>query len=514
MALGFPLSRRGGFARQLAAMAGLAVMAATAWAAAPGDAAPALAPPPPPAAMAAPAGPTATASSPRADTRYVILAVEDRGEPLSGAGGSPRGDYRRMAGYAGSARASALSEALAREYRLHEEAAWTIAPLNLRCMLFALSGDDDVDALLARVRGDARVKLAQPLNEFETLAGGPQSVEAAMRPGAPGVSGVSSALSASSGASTEPSAGSASNAVAAPLSATPGSPYNDPYFGLQKGFQQMSAAALQQVSVGARVKVAVIDTGVDARHPDLSGQVARQRDYVSGGGALVEGVPERHGTEVMGLIAARANNRQGIVGLAPGAVITSYRACWTEARAERPGPGTARCNSFTLAQALGAAIADGADVINLSLGGPSDPLLTRLARHAQARGAVLVAAAPPERLGKGFPSEVPGALVVASAGDASEADGWLVAPGRAVLTTVPNGGYDMDTGSSLAAAHVTGVVALLRAADPVADAPRLRRALLGSMSATGGINACAAARTLGVSGLRCDGDTAAATATR
>ncbi len=499
MALDFPLSRRGGFARRLAAMAGLAVMAATAWAAAPGDAAPPFAPP---AAVVAPAGPTATANSPRADTRYVILAVEDRGEPLSGAGGSPRGDYRRMAGYAGSARASALSEALAREYRLREEAAWTIAPLNLRCMLFALSGDDDVDALLARVRGDARVKLAQPLNEFETLAGGPQGVEATMRPGASG------------GSSNDPSAASASNAAPAPPSATPGSPYNDPYFGLQKGFQQMSAAALQQVSVGARVKVAVIDTGVDARHPDLSGQVARQRDYVSGGGALVDGVPERHGTEVMGLIAARANNRQGIVGLAPGAVITSYRACWTESRAERPGPGTARCNSFTLAQALGAAIADGADVINLSLGGPSDPLLTRLARHAQARGAVLVVAAPPERLGKGFPSEVPGALVVASAGDAAEAeaDGWLVAPGRAVLTTVPNGGYDMDTGSSLAAAHVTGVVALLRAADPVADAPRLRRALLGSMSATGGINACAAARTLGVSGLRCDGDTAATAA--
>jgi len=482
----------------LASLAMLAAPALAALAATPGDEAPLA----PSTETVAPDGPSAAASAPQAETRRVILAVEDRGEPLSGAGGSPRGDYRRMAGYAGSARASALSEALARDYHLHEEAAWTIAPLNLRCMLFTLTGDDDVGALLTRVRRDARVKLAQPLNEFETLAGGPQGGEAATRPGATG------------GPSIDPGTASAS-AAAATSPGTPGAPYNDPYFGLQKGFQQMSAAALQQVSVGARVKVAVIDTGVDARHPDLSGQVARQRDYVSGGGALVEGVPERHGTEVMGLIAARANNRQGIVGLAPGAVITSYRACWTESRAERPGPGTARCNSFTLAQALGAAIADGADVINLSLGGPSDPLLTRLARHAQSRGAVLVAAAPPERLGKGFPSEVPGALVVASAGDAAEADadGWLVAPGRAVLTTVPNGGYDMDTGSSLAAANVTGVVALLRAADPVADAPRLRRALLGSMSATGGINACAAARMLGVSGLRCDGE-AAATAAR
>lgn len=494
-------TRRGGVARRLVALASLAMLAApalAALAATPGDEAPLA----PSTETVAPDGPSAAASAPQAETRRVILAVEDRGEPLSGAGGSPRGDYRRMAGYAGSARASALSEALARDYHLHEEAAWTIAPLNLRCMLFTLTGDDDVGALLTRVRRDARVKLAQPLNEFETLAGGPQGGEAATRPGATG------------GPSIDPGTASAS-AAAATSPGTPGAPYNDPYFGLQKGFQQMSAAALQQVSVGARVKVAVIDTGVDARHPDLSGQVARQRDYVSGGGALVEGVPERHGTEVMGLIAARANNRQGIVGLAPGAVITSYRACWTESRAERPGPGTARCNSFTLAQALGAAIADGADVINLSLGGPSDPLLTRLARHAQSRGAVLVAAAPPERLGKGFPSEVPGALVVASAGDAAEADadGWLVAPGRAVLTTVPNGGYDMDTGSSLAAANVTGVVALLRAADPVADAPRLRRALLGSMSATGGINACAAARMLGVSGLRCDGE-AAATAAR
>ena len=500
-------ARRAGVARQLVALASLAVMAApalAALAATPRDEA-TLAPS---TATVAPDGPSAAASAPRAETRRVILAVEDRGEPLSGAGGSPRGDYRRMAGYAGSARASALSEALARDYHLHEEAAWTIAPLNLRCMLFTLTGDDDVGALLTRVRRDARVKLAQPLNEFETLAGGPQGGEAATRPGS------TSATGATGGPSIDPGTASAS-AAAATSPGTPGAPYNDPYFGLQKGFQQMSAAALQQISVGARVKVAVIDTGVDARHPDLSGQVARQRDYVSGGGALVEGVPERHGTEVMGLIAARANNRQGIVGLAPGAVITSYRACWTESRAERPGPGTARCNSFTLAQALGAAIADGADVINLSLGGPSDPLLTRLARHAQSRGAVLVAAAPPERLGKGFPSEVPGALVVASAGDAAEADadGWLVAPGRAVLTTVPNGGYDMDTGSSLAAAHVTGVVALLRAADPVADAPRLRRALLGSMSATGGINACAAARMLGVSGLRCDGE-AAATAAR
>lgn len=423
-------------------------------------------------------GPTLSAG-----TQYVILAVEDRGEPLPGAGGSPRGDYRRMAGYAGSARAEAMSEALASQYRLREQAAWTIAQLNLRCMLFALAPGDDVASMLERLRRDTRVRLAQPLNEFETL-------------------------------STPSPAGDAPPTSPAPLS-PPGptvSPYNDPYFGLQKGFQQMSATALQQVSQGTRVKVAVIDTGVDARHPDLTGRLSGQRDYVGGGGAYVDTLPERHGTEVVGVIAARVNNRQGIVGVAPGAVMLSYRACWTDpSPRERRGPAPSRCNSFTLAQALSAAITDGADVINLSLGGPSDPLLTQLAQHAQARGAVVVAAAPPGRLGKGFPSDVPGAIVVASAGDATDTEGWIAAPGRAVLTTVPGGGYDVDTGSSLAAAHATGVVALLRAAVPGLDAERVKRALLHSMSTPGAaINACAAAQTLGVAGLRCDGGEASA----
>ena len=438
----------------------------------------------PPASAAASSAASATASAAATapgEGALIILAVEDRGEPLPGAGGSPRGDYRRMAGYAGSARAEAMSEGLAHDYHLREQAAWTIAPLNLRCMLFALAPGDDLDTMLARLRRDARVRLAQPLNEFEALGGTPPAPAPAAREPAP------------------PSAPpSPSGSVA------PSAPYNDPYFGLQKGFQQMSAAALQQVSQGERVKIAVIDTGVDARHPDLAGRLSGQRDYVTGGGAYVDSVPERHGTEVMGLIAARANNRQGIVGVAPGAVMLSYRACWTAPPREDRGAASARCNSFTLAQALGAAIADGADVINLSLGGPSDPLLTQLARHAQARGAVIVAAAPPARLGKGFPSDVPGALVIANAGEPTEAAGELAAPGRAVLTTVPGGSYDMDSGSSLATAHASGVVALLRAAMPGLDAERLKRALLASMGTSGVINACAAAMMLGITGLRCD----------
>ncbi|WAC71626.1 S8 family serine peptidase [Roseateles sp. SL47] len=450
-------------------------------------------------------------AGPRPVERRLILAVKDAGEPLSGAGGSPRGDYRRMAGYAGSAGAAAVSEAVAREYGLRERAAWTIAPLNLRCMLFAIAPGDDLDAVIQRLKKDERVQLAQPLQEFETFTG----TKVLQAPGGDtgAVSGMGTTAQPAGAVSTSGAGAATSNSNSTGTGATP--PYNDPYYGLQRGFQQMAVAPLQQLGTGARVKVAVIDTGVDARHPDLQGRLPRQRDYVGGGGGYVETFPERHGTEVLGLIAARVNNRTGIVGLAPGAMLLSYRACWADTvRSGESGSATARCNSFTLAQALGAAIADGADVINLSLGGPSDPLLTRLLQHAQARGAVVVAAAPPERLAAGFPSNVPGTLVVATAGDPLPAVGAintagtveerLAAPGRSVLTTVPGGEYDMDTGSSLASANAAGVVALLRSLVPSADADRLRRALRESMtSATAPINACVAARLLGIQGLRC-----------
>lgn len=422
------------------------------------------------AALASEAPPAAAETGDDA-RHYIILAVEDRGDPLPGAGGAPRGDYRRMAGYAGSVKASALAERVAQDYRLRERAAWTIAQLNLRCALYALAPGENREDVLARLREDRRVELAQPLNEFETLA----------LPPAPTPSPTS-----------------------APAAATQ-SGYNDPYFRLQKGFQQMAVAPLQQLSLGARVKVAVIDTGMDTRHPDLTGRLTSQRDYVAGGGAYVDAVAERHGTAVLGLIAAKVNNGQGIAGLAPEAAMLGYRACWAETlRSDAAAPG-ARCNSFTLAQALAAAITDGADIINLSLGGPSDPLLGKLVRHAQSRGALLVAAAPPPRLGRGFPSELPGVLVVASMGEATEAEDWLVAPGRAVLSTMPGGSYDLDSGSSLAAAHTSGVLALLKALAPGLGADRLRRALQSSTAGPGQpINACRAALALGVAGLSCE----------
>jgi hypothetical protein len=347
----------------------------------------------------------------------IIVAVRDIPESMPGAGTMPRADYRRMSGYAGSTRSAALASDVAQAHGLREEAFWTIDPLHLRCMLYRVPKGTSAASVLARLQQDPRVQLAQPLNRFETLAEVRQAQVV-------------------------------------------GGAYNDPYIGLQHGFAAMGAAQAQRWTRGDGVVVALIDTSVDGAHPDLAGHVQVQRDFV--GHANPPDGTESHGTEVAGIIAATANNQLGIVGMAPQAQLRVYRACWSA----RSAMVAAHCDSFTLARALGAAIADDADVINLSLGGPSDPLLAQLASYAIKRGAIVVGAVPPSGRLDGFPAGVPGVLAVASQGDVFSAAQVLSAPGRDVLTLMPGGRYDYASGSSLATAHVTGAVALLRALDP------------------------------------------------
>ena len=176
-----------------------------------------------------------------------------------------------------------------------------------------------------------------------------------------------------------------------------------------------------------------------------------------------------------------------------------YRACWAAAE---PGGG-ARCNSFTLAKALVAAIAADADVINLSLGGPADALPQQLAEHAMKRGAIVVAAVPPSGKLDGFPIGVPGVLVVDGAEQRTPRAGVLAAPARDVLTLVPGGHYDFASGSSLAAAHVSGAVALLREMGPALRADTARTWLQRAAPADGSsMDVCAAVRHLRA-GARC-----------
>ena len=160
-----------------------------------------------------------------------------------------------------------------------------------------------------------------------------------------------------------------------------------------------------------------------------------------------------------GLIAAVANNHIGIVGIAPRAEIEVFEACWQLA----PASDAASCNTFTLARALAAALSSGAPLVNLSFAGPADPLLTALVHTGLKRGVTFIGAAAPAEAP--FPTAIPG--VISAAGTERPAPaGTLAAPAQHVLTLRPGGEYDFESGTSVAAAEITAVLALLESASP------------------------------------------------
>jgi hypothetical protein len=260
----------------------------------------------------------------------------------------------------------------------------------------------------------------------------------------------------------------------------------DPLYPLQPDGRAWHLAELHRVSTGHGVRVAVIDSGVDARHPDLADQVALRENFVDEG----EPRPEAHGTAVAGVIAARAGNGLGIAGVAPGARLMALRACW-EGGVPESGHGRGQrtlCSSFTLAKALNFAILHDARIINLSLGGPADRLLQALVEAAGVRGATVVGALDPARP-DGFPAAAPGVLVVgvsamAAPGAAAPGvrAGALLAPGADVPSCLPGARWGFVSGSSYAAAHVSGLAALLAELRPHAGAAELRSYMLTQSS--------------------------------
>jgi hypothetical protein len=343
-------------------------------------------------------------------SRLVVVTVRNPAPPNIPHAGSTTRTYDAPTQYSVAPSAEAQANAIARTYGLKRAAAWPIAVLGVHCIVFEAPEGVDRAQLLTRLRHDQRVESAQPMQSFNTL-----SVET-----------------------------------------------DDPYRKLQRNLDDMNVSGAHRYSRGEGVRVAVIDTGVDATHPDLKGHIAEQQNFVDG--RAPESLPERHGTAVAGVIAATENNREGIAGIAPNATVYAYRACWPTQEAS----ASATCNTLTLAKALSAAIDRKMNIVNLSLSGPSDPLLVRIVEVGMRRGTLFVGAAPPRGTAGDdqlFPTSIAGVISVDRAAHPGGADAALFAPGDEVLTLVPNGAYDFMSGSSLSAASVTGGLALMLARD-------------------------------------------------
>lgn len=209
------------------------------------------------------------------------------------------------------------------------------------------------------------------------------------------------------------------------------------------------------IAKGDNILVAVIDSGVDEMHPDLSGAV------VASFNALETPMkPHQHGTAIAGLIAARGK----LIGAAPSARILAIRAF-------DPKGQTAEGTTFAILKGLDWAAEKGARVINMSFAGPSDPAVRRSLEAAAKKKIVLVAAAG--NAGAKSPPLYPAADANVIAVTATDADDKLfeqsnrgkhiavAAPGAQILVVIPDGGYEVSSGTSYSAAEVSGIVALM-----------------------------------------------------
>ena len=232
---------------------------------------------------------------------------------------------------------------------------------------------------------------------------------------------------------------------------------------------------------GKGVKIGVIDTGVDVKHPDL--RVAgglntvrgeKSTDFGDNGG--------HHGTHVAGIIAARGKAPTGRTGIAPGATLYSYRVF---------GRNSDDASNFAIAKAIDRAVQDGCDLINLSLGGEDpDPLTSTAVADARSAGSLCIVAAGNDGRGPvNFPGADERAVAVSALGrkgmfpkGTTETDDMgapfgtqqtfvakfsniglqidVIGPGVGVISTVP-GGYGVMSGTSMACPAVTGFVARL-----------------------------------------------------
>ncbi len=272
-------------------------------------------------------------------------------------------------------------------------------------------------------------------------------------------------------------------------------PGDDPFFDRQWALQQIGAPAAWSAARGAGVTIGVVDTGVDLSHPDLAGKIAASADCVgrpcaAGGGQDVNG----HGTMVSGIAAAATGNGRGVAGVAPDAnlVVAKVLADNGEGRVEDINAG------------IRWVVDRGAKVVNLSLGDPhflvtsllGTPLRTGI-EYAWSRGAVPVLAAGNYNTGVAeLGSQNYGALnaIVVGATDRSggvapyssaigNAKWGAVAPGGSgaagadnnIISTYLGGEYAASAGTSMAAPHVSGALAVLlsQGLSPTAAVQRL-----------------------------------------
>jgi hypothetical protein len=314
---------------------------------------------------------------------------------------------------------------LGRAYRLNQQSNFQSATLGVRLARFRIPDNRGLNDVMNQLAGDARVLAVQPVYIYLF------------------------------------SQGAAGSAIAAP-----------PQYAADK----VRLAEAHRLARGRNVPIVIIDTGVDATHPELKGATIQSFDAVGSGKA----VAEPHGTAIAGIVGAR----EQLTGIAPDARIVAVRAFAQAAGGRFEG------TTETLIKGIDMGLRNGGRLFNLSFTGPRDPSVEQIIRIAEGKGAVFIAAAG--NGGPSAPAAFPAAydtVVAVTAVDSRDklyeranrgSYIALAAPGVDILAPAPKRGYELSSGTSLAAAHVSGIVALMMERKPGLRSADIRRLLADS----------------------------------
>ncbi|HEX4554404.1 MAG TPA: S8 family serine peptidase [Xanthobacteraceae bacterium] len=320
------------------------------------------------------------------------------------------------------------------------------------------TGGKDIRALIAALEHNQIVASAQP-NYIFGLAQG------ATPPAAPAQTDQTGSI---------PPAGEATDLANSDTASLTSLPAGD---AAQYVIDKLHLGALHQRVRGRNVTVAVIDSEIDAKHPDLAGVIAERFDATSS-----ESRPHLHGTGMAGAIASH----QRLLGVAPGVRILAIKAFDESA-------SSAEATSFQILKGLDYAISRNVRIINMSFAGPRDLMMERTLKTAYDKGIVLIAAAgnAGPKSAPLYPGADPSVIAVTATDYADKPFAManrgnyiaVAAPGVDVMVPSPNGSYQLTTGTSVAAAHVSGIAALLLESKPTMTPSELRAVLMRTAKA-------------------------------